>query len=661
MSTLTLEQFEQLIETNVLTDPPMYVRNTSFPKGQVSFNVLGSDFRMRNVIIPVSGSAIDLTQYAPLQNLLASAELREVFASRHLVLVNQDDMPEPNNQKFPDYTNVTTPVTEGDANIDGLAPAGTQVQAVHSGNIAAVFAESNNTFELPVPNMVAGDQIEVSFIKDKFETKKVSVVVAEKPAQPYPQPTVNDYTNFDSEISGTTIQGATVVLKNDGAVVDTKTVGSDGKFSLTVPYPHGVLEVSFSADGYTPTTVTPAPKDREVNVTVNTPKYLDEEITLNINPAQPVPVHVEIEIDGQALITDTIPENVQSFDVVCGAIKGNVKVTVKSTGYKETSFTRTPTKNAFGNVTVNAVHAEEKVVAGSVAMRSADDVKVELVTLEKTYNANVNADGTFSVTTDALNAGDASVHFTSNYFDPKTQDFDILAKEISTATVNDVYAGDTVITGTTLAGVKVVSGSHQTTAGSDGKFSLTVDALEAGNSTLEFSKTNYTTKTVPFTIMPLRMQATPTAQTVYVGETDIHGTAEPGAQIFIDGNKVGDVESDGNFTLSGPAMSAAENLTFKKLHYRDETLVVTPQALSNFSKPTLTITEGDTTISGTTTAGTLVTSTSATASVTANGSGAFTMTLKSAAVANAKIEIGLAKRGYANASFEFTVAAKPAP
>ena len=36
--------------------------------------------------------------------------------------------------------------------------------------------------------------------------------------------------DFDSEISGTTIQGATVVLKNDGAVVDTQTVGSDGTF-----------------------------------------------------------------------------------------------------------------------------------------------------------------------------------------------------------------------------------------------------------------------------------------------------------------------------------------------------------------------------------------------------------------------------------------------
>lgn len=662
MSTITLEQFEQILKTNVLTDPKMWVRNASFPRGQISFRVLGSDFRMRDVIIPITGSAVDLTEYAPLQNLLASAELRQVFASKQLRLVNPQDMPEPNDQKFPAYTLVDVPVTEGDTAISGSAPEGTQVQSVINGKVSATITGEDKNFSLPVLDaLVAGQQFNVSFMKEKYETKNVAVTVQEKPKQVYPQPTVADFTNFDSQITGTTLEGATVILLNDGKSVDVATAGSDGKFALDVPYPHGTLEILFSHEGYTDLTVTPAAKQREVNVTMITPKYLDDAVLLNINPAQPQPFGVEIEIAGQALINVTVPANETEYNAKCNPIQGDVKATVKSTGYKETTFSRTPEKNDFGTVTVDAVHAEEKVVKGTVVLKAGStDVKAELVTDAKTYDVAVGSDGAFSFATDALDAGDAIITFSSEFYNSKATEVDILGKDLPAPTLNDAYEGDTVITGTTLEGVKVSVGDKSVVAPAGGAFSLTVDALSAGNKNVLFQKTNYADKTVVLAVKALSVQITPTHKTVYVGETEINGTAEPDAEIFIEGNKVGTVESDGNFELSGPAMNSAETLTFKKLHYADKTLTVTPTALSNFTQPALTITEGDTTITSTTESHALVTCAAASASVEADDAGSFTLNLKSAAVAAQEIEIGFAKRGFANSSFTYTVAAKAA-
>lgn len=584
MSYITLDQFEQILKTNILTDPSMWVRNNSFPRGQISFRVLGSDFRMRDVIIPVSGAAVDLTEYAPLANLLASAELKQVFNSRQLKLINPQDMPEPNDQKFPEYTNVTLPVTAGDTHIAGLAPVGTQVQAVIGSNILAVFAEAGNVFSIPVTGLTAGALVEVSFIKDKFETKKVSFTVQAPALQPFPQPTVDAYTMYDAKISGTTIAGAGVTLLNDGNVMDAAVAGVDGKFELTVTQPTGVLTIKFVHEDYIDATVTVTPANRVANIGVQTPDYLDEHLVLTFTEAQPVSVHVEIEIAGQPLITDAIPDGTTEFEVLCGSIKGDVKVTVKSTGFTETSVTRTPNKNTFGPVGTVDVYEGETEISGAVSgTLTANDVKAELVTLDGTYNADV-VNGQFSFTVPALNAGDASVTITSAFFNSSTHDFEVL---------------------------------------------------------------------------PLQVQVNPTASTVYVGETDINGTGEVDADIYIDGNKVGTVMQDGTYSLSGPAMVSAETLTFRKQHYADKTLVVTPTPLSTFTKPTVTIVADDTQVTGNTEAGATIVCAKA-SSVNVDGAGAFTIQLTAPAVEAETISLQISKRGFTTATFDYVVAAKPA-
>lgn len=584
MSYITLDQFEQILKTNILTDPSMWVRNNSFPRGQISFRVLGSDFRMRDVIIPVSGAAVDLTDYAPLANLLASAELKQVFASRQLKLINPQDMPEPNDQKFPAYTNVTLPVTAGATHIAGLAPAGTQVQAVVGGNILAVFAEAGNTFSIPATGLTSGALVEVSFIKDKFETKKVSFTVEAPALQPFPQPTIDAYTIYGDKVSGTTIAGAAVTLFNDGNVMDADVVSVDGKFELTVTQPAGVLTIKFVHEDYIDVTVTVDQADRVANIGMQTPDYLDEHVTLTLTEAQPVGVYVEIEIAGQPLITDAIPDGVTEFEVVCGAIEGDVKVTVKSTGFTETSVTRTPNKNTFGAVTVAEVYEGETVVSGTVVVSpNANDVKAELVTLDGTHNANV-VNGAFSFNVPALNAGDASVTITSAFFDSKTLDFEV---------------------------------------------------------------------------KDLLVQVNPTAQKVYVGETDINGTGEVGAEIYIDGANVGTVMLDGTYSLTGPAMNSAETLTFRKEHYADKTLVVTPEALQTLILMNDPIVADDTTLTGSTEPNATIVCARA-ANVTIDGAGLFTVTLDAPAVEAEKITLEVSKRGFISNSFEITVAAKPA-
>lgn len=661
MSTLTFEQFEQLVNTNVLTDVAMLVRNTSQPRGLLAFNVLGSDFKMKDVILPADSLVHDLTLYAPLQNLLASSDLRAIVKAGQIKILNSAELPQPE-QSFPVNTTVNAPIYDNATAITGIAIDGAQV-IVTQGEKIWVAVALNNAFSVAVDDLVLGD-IAVTIQKENYISKHFYLTVVEHALLPVPVPTIDPTSFYDEVVTGTTLPSATVSVLVDGVSVGTDVADAiTGAFSVTVPALTKNFVVSISADDHSPLNTNVSLAKLDVNLTVVVPHFLDNKVTVNL-PAQNQAVGITVDIDGQAQIVETIPASATTHDVACDPIRGSVVVKVVQLGYNELTVTKASIKNEFGAVAINPVHAEDANVSGTIVLRTgSNDVSAELVTIDNTYTAPVNANGTFSIPTATLNAGEASLTFRSAYYEEATEDFDVLGKAIPNPTFETVYEGDTTVAGTTLAGVKVVIGTAEETADSNGDFILTLDAPAAtGTLTATLSKTNYETRTAPVTVLALLVQAAPTATPVYAGETVISGTAEASAIIMNGANSLGTVGTNGQYSVTVPAMTANTNvvLDFTKDNYAPRQLTVTPLALQTFVKPALTVTEGDTTISGTTIAGTTVASDAATAAQTSDATtGAFTLTLKAAATAAQAIQITLSKRGYTNATFDYVAATIP--
>lgn len=661
MSTLTFEQFEQLVNTNVLTDVAMLVRNTSQPRGLLAFNVLGSDFKMKDVILPADALVHDLTLYAPLQNLLASSDLRAIVKAGQIKILNSAELPQPE-QSFPVNTNVNSPIYDNATAITGIAIDGAQI-IVTQGSKIWVAVAVNNAFSVAVDDLVLGD-IAVTIQKENYISKHFYLTVVEHALLPVPVPTIDPVSFYDEVVTGTTIASATVSVLVDGVSVGTANADAvTGAFSVVVPALTKNFVVSISATDHSPLNTNVSLAKLDLNISVVVPKFLDEKVVVNL-PEQNQDVGITVDIAGQSQIVATLPAHMTTFNVASEHIRGPVTVKVVHLGYNEKTVTQNPTKNDFAEATISPVHANDTKVDFTIQLLAgSNDVTVELVTAEKTYNAPVPETGIVSIVTDPLNAGDASITLRSAYYDEATDDFSILGLAIPAPTFETVYEGDTTVAGNTLAGVKVVIGTAEEVADTNGDFIVTLATpATVGTLTATLSKTNYETRTAPVTVLALLVQAAPTATPVYAGETTISGTAEANAIIKNGANSLGTVGSNGQYSVTVPAMTANTNvvLDFTKDNYAARQLIVTPLALQTFSKPALTITEGDTAISGTTVASTTVASDAANAAQTSNATtGAFTLTLKAAATASQAIQITLSKRGYTNATFDYVAAPIP--
>lgn len=560
MSTLTFEQFEQLVNTNVLTDVAMLVRNTSQPRGLLAFNVLGSDFKMKDVILPADSLVHDLTLYAPLQNLLASSDLRAIVKAGHIKILNSAELPQPE-QSFPISTTVNAPIYDNAIAITGLAIDGAQV-IVTQGEKIWVAVAADNAFSVAVSDLVLGD-IAITIQKENYISKHFYLTVVEHALLTIPAPTIDSTNFYDTAVTGTTIAGATVSVLVDGVSVGTDVADAvTGAFSVTVPALTENFVVSISADDHSPLNTNVSLVKLDLNITAVVPHFLDNKVTVNL-PAQNQAVNITVDIDGQAQIVKLIPAQATTSDVACDPIRGNVVVTVVQLGYNETTVTKTSIKNEFGAVAINPVHAEDANVSGTIVLRTgSNDVTAELVTVDHTYTAAVNANGTFSVPAATLNAGPASLTFRSAYYDSATEDFDVLGKAIPNPTFETVYAGDTTVTGTALAGVKVVIGTAEETADSNGDFILTLDApATAGTLTATLSKTNYETRTASVTVLALSVIPDPTIDTnsQQIGSTTFAGSTVGNANVSI--NNEGTISSgvagtDGTFSFAHAALIA---------------------------------------------------------------------------------------------------------
>lgn len=586
---ISLDQYRALIQRNILVEPKMLVKNQTQPLGQITFQCAGDNFQMKDINVPASPNAFDLTQQAPLENLLASSQLKALIQSQRLVLLNPEDIPEPSTD-----TDAVTPVLSqtivaGALSVDGTTSPNATVIVEQNGNVWTGTSNGAGVFTIDVSGLEEG-QISITVTADGLKPSRNQYQVGPTPLQPMPEPTVLA-TFKDTTVTGSTVPNANIIVTFD-AKAFTGQADGQGQFSVSVdPLPFEAITLTLEAAGY-------LTKQVQVNVAsiqgiavINSVAYLDASVSGQASPN----ASVEIEIDGQtSQLADADNDGLWSATVL--PIHGAVHVrSLAVSGYAEATASVVPTKLQFGTITVDGSESfgeNNTTVTGHIAdlNPAAEDIAVVVTVQAGVYEGTVDlSTGAFTINGVDFKTGTngtAVITVTSGFYEEGSTSFQIL-EEFAEPTLQQAVDGQTAVVGDTSAStsVKITMNGETKTASSNTQGAFSVSGFTnvvPGLITIELSKAGYITKQSAVTLA---------VQTVgeldhdlVVGDSTVTGMATPGATVTvtqgsITGDAVSDSQGDFSVTLSGPLVEGQAQLSVQKVGYVDfsDTLAVSPE------------------------------------------------------------------------------------
>lgn len=571
MSELTFEQYKMLLTRNVLTDASLMVRNSSQPRGDLAFEVLGDNFKMKQIILPGQPAIHDLTYFAPLQNLLASSALKKLVDTHQLVILNPDDLPD---VTIPLPETTITAAHAGDVVIAGRTAPNATVVIMQGENSWTGVSGVGGTFSIPVSGLVEG-QVTLFVSATGYVSETFQFTIAAKIDSDYPVPTVTKAEYLGTEITGQTVPNATIALGQD-----TTDANEDGEFTLALSTPLGLTEVNltFSAAGYKPYGMLITPSTIPMNVSLDEVAFF----ATTISGTAVAGAVVNVQITGQTDVAAEV-DVTGNYTATVLPIKGTVTVTATAAGYQNDSAVGTPAKLVLGAITVNPVTQGNTSVSGSVAgvNANADDLTVQVITPSNEVTGNV-VTGNFNVSgVNTSVAGSASVTVKSAYYADKTQAFTIVAlQEIPDPTVEPLVEGAVLVSGTTIANANITLTQNVTTAtglsNGVGAFDIDIAALSAGELEIEIAAPGYITEVFAVNVSQLPTVPAPTITQVTAGDESVSGTTVANATVTVEqGVITGSVVAgpDGLFTvpISGPIALGDYTVSLTAPNYRPAT------------------------------------------------------------------------------------------
>lgn len=576
----SLDQYRAMIKRNILSEPQMLVKNQTQPLGQISFQCPGDNFKMKDVIIPATRNAVDLTQQAPLENLLACSQLKSLIQLQRVVLLNPDDMPQPG-EGIP-QPSLSQPPVAGALSVDGTTIPNATVIVEQNGNVWTGTSNGAGVFTVDVSGLEQG-AFSITVTADGFTPARYNYEAGEQPLQPMPEPTVHAVFK-ETTVSGTTVANANIVV-TVASKAFTGQADNSGAFSINVdPLPFGAIHLAFDAPGYLIKQIDVVTDSVPGIAQINSAAFLSTALAGKANPNG----EVEIMIDGQS--NQFVTADAQgSWTATVGAIKGAVSIrAVAIDGYGEATATMQPTKLQFGAIAVDDADAfgeNRTTVTGTIAGLNAEanDIAVTVTVQAGLYEGTVDLGaGTFNITGVDAKAGVGAtgvVNVTSAFYEDGSTSFTIL-EEFAAPTLEQAVDGQTSVIGTTAASttVKVTMNGETKTASSNAQGAFSVSGFTnvvPGPVTIELSRAQYLTAT--FEVNQTVQARGELDADLKAGEDTATGLATPGSTVTLtQGSVTGDAVADastGEFiiTLSGALVEGQATLTVKHAGYVDFT------------------------------------------------------------------------------------------
>ncbi|OJG58480.1 hypothetical protein RV08_GL001576 [Enterococcus mundtii] len=457
--------------------------------------------------------------------------------------------------------------TIGDANVTGsytgdVTSIAVFINGVNKGTISGASVKDGQFTYYVGKNIKMGDVVTVVGY-DKYGKRLDEKELTIYNKETIQTPSVNDIYVGDTTVTGTGQAGTTVYVKLGSTILGQAEVKEDGTFEVTIPAQKAGTELTILAKD-----------DDEASESVT-------KMVMDQLPDTPTVDDVKEgagKVTGKGKAGDTIVIKVNDKEIGRGKVKENGTFEILTGTY------RAKQGDIYEVYAVNDDNVQSETVRKNVMATSGqvkpDSYVIGELSITGTYTGDVT---TIAVFVDGVELGKSSEANVSNGqfnfyvgdhikagqkvtvvgYDKYGKRLD--EKEVSidngvdAPTVNDIYAGDTTVTGTGEAGSTVYVKDHlkniigQAEVKADGTYEVTIPAQVKDTQLIVMAKKgNARSEEVNATVLAAR-PTQPTVDAVKEGAGKITGTAQAGDTVVItlNGKEVGrgKVSEDGTFSI----------------------------------------------------------------------------------------------------------------
>ena len=467
--------------------------------------------------------------------------------------------------------------TIGDANVTGsytgdVTSIAVFINGVNKGTTSGANVKDGQFTYYVGKNIKMGDVVTVVGY-DKYGKRLDEKELTIYNKETIQTPTVDDIYVGDTTVTGTGQAGTTVYVKLGSTILGQAEVKEDGTFEVTIPAQKAGTELTILA------------KDGEEA------SELVSKIVIDQLPQTPSVDDIKDgagKVTGKGQAGDTIVINVNGKEIGRGKVKADGTFELLTGTYRAKQGD-TYEVYAVNDDNVQSETVKKVVVATSGQVKPNDYVLGELsvtgtytgdvttvavfvdgVELGKTSGANV-ANGQFNFYVgDHIKAGQKVTVVGYDKYGKRLDEKEVtIDNGVDAPTVNDIYAGDTTVTGTGEAGSTVYVKDHlkniigQAEVKADGTYEVTIPAQVKDTQLIVMAKKgNARSEEVNATVLAAR-PTQPTVDAVKEGAGKITGTAQAGDTVVItlNGKEVGrgEVSEDGTFSIILSSKVRADN------------------------------------------------------------------------------------------------------
>ncbi|MGA5592628.1 immunoglobulin-like domain-containing protein, partial [Enterococcus mundtii] len=457
--------------------------------------------------------------------------------------------------------------TIGDANVTGsytgdVTSIAVFINGVNKGTISGASVKDGQFTYYVGKNIKMGDVVTVVGY-DKYGKRLDEKELTIYNKETIQTPTVNDIYVGDTTVTGTGQAGTTVYVKLGSTILGQAEVKEDGTFEVTIPAQKAGTELTILA------------KDGD-NVSESVTKTVMDQL-----PDTPIVDDVKEgagKVTGKGKAGDTIVIKVNDKEIGRGKVKENGTFEILTGTYRaeqgdtyevyavndDNIQSETVRKNVMatsGQVKPDSYVIGELSITGTyIGDVTTIAVFVDGIELGKSSEANVS-NGQFNFYVgDHIKAGQKVTVVGYDKYGKRLDEKEVtIDNGVETPTVNDIYAGDTTVTGTGEAGSTVYVKDHlkniigQAEVKADGTYEVTIPAQAKDTQLIVMAKKgNARSEEVNATVLAARPMQ-PTVDAVKEGAGKITGTAQAGDTVVItlNGKEVGrgEVSEDGTFSI----------------------------------------------------------------------------------------------------------------
>ncbi|NYE05907.1 putative cell wall-binding protein [Bacillus niacini] len=442
--------------------------------------------------------------------------------------------------------------------------------------------------------------------------------LGEKDVTPPAQPVVDEVNDKNTTLTGQAEAGAKVEVLVNGTVIGSTTAGADGKFTVTIPAQKAGIELEVKATDEAGNISTAAkvvvkdataPEQPTVNpvtdkdTTVTGQAEVDSKVEAKANGANIG--SVTAGADGKFIVTIPVQKAGVEVEVTATDKAGNIS-TVAKVAVKDVTAPEQPS--------VNPVTDKDTSVVGQAEADSKIEIKANGTVIG---SATAGGNGKFTVTIPVQKADTELEVTATDKVGNVSEAAKVVVKDLTASgqpSVNPVTDKDTTVTGEAEAGSKVEVKADGTiigssTAGQDGKFTVTIPVQKAGTEVevTATDKAGNVSAAAKVVVKDVTSPVKPTVNDVTDKDTMVSGQAEAGSKVEVNVNGAvigsGTAGVDGKFTVTIPVQKAETKLVIiaaDEAGNVSDGFIVTVKDVTAPGTPTVTeLTDMETVVKGT--------------------------------------------------------------